>query len=53
MMSRVPHTSLLRVGILVLRVPHASGLRVGILVLFYAEGFEALLRAWRFTFSHV
>jgi hypothetical protein len=36
---------------MMLRVPHASVLRVGIVVLFYAEGLEALLRARGFAYS--
>jgi hypothetical protein len=35
------------------RVPHTSGLRVGILVLLYAEEIEALLRQRRSAFSYV
>ena len=31
-------------GVMILRVPHTSVLRVGVLVLLYAEGVEALLR---------
>jgi hypothetical protein len=40
-------------SVMMLRVPHASVLRVGVLVWFDAEGFEALLRARRPAFSHV
>ena len=34
-------------------MPHTSGLRVGVLVLHYAEGIEALLRARGSAFSHL